>query len=90
MERITECQWIGPEQKGPLFRPTCCQPVVLGRAYCEEHLWRVYSKGTALRKRHKDIKRANATWDLESTINDIVQELVDEGEIEVGVEELKV
>ena len=87
MSEITECQWIG---NSPQLRPVCCKKVVAGRSYCEEHLWRVYSKGTALRKRHKDIKRANSVWDIENAFNEAVQELLDEGEIELGVEEIKV
>ena len=83
---IETCTWIG---NSPGLRPMCCNKVVAGRSYCEEHLWQVYNKGTALRKRHKDIKRANAAWDLESAFNEAVQELVDEG-MDLGVDELKV
>ena len=86
MNEIAECQWIG---NSPRLQPVCCNKVVPGRSYCEEHLWRVYSKGTALRKRHKDIKRANSVWDIENAFNEAVQELLDEGEIELGVEEIK-
>jgi hypothetical protein len=39
----------------------------------------MYQKGTALRKRKKDIKRAAAIWDLESEFNAAVEELINEG-----------
>ncbi len=44
------CQWVGPEQdphRAPL--QFCgCLPLWPGRSYCEEHVWRVYQKGTAV------------------------------------------
>jgi hypothetical protein len=44
------CQWISAEQdpqKGPVHY--CGQtPLWPGRSYCEEHVWRVYQKGTGL------------------------------------------
>ena len=44
------CQWVGPEQdpcRGPL--EFCGKtPLWPGRSYCEEHVWRVYQKGTAM------------------------------------------
>ena len=76
---MTTCTWIGPEQEGPVFRYTCTCPALPGRAYCEEHFERVYQVGSALRKRHKDIRRANAVWDLESELNRAVEELEAEG-----------
>jgi len=77
---ITECQWIG---NSPTLQPSCSCKVVPGRSYCEEHLWQVYQQGTAMRKRKKDIRRAEAYWNLESELHDIVSELVEEGEIEL-------
>ena len=77
--KILTCQWIGPEQLGPLYRMQCsCKPLE-GRAYCEEHFERVYQAGTALRKRKKDIRTANSVWDLESDMNAAVEELIEEG-----------
>ena len=43
----------------------------------------MYQKGTALRKRKKDIERAEAVWDIASMFNDVVAELESEGEIEL-------
>jgi len=70
--KITTCQWIGDSTE------PCSHPVVEGRSYCEEHLWLVYQKGTAVQRR-KDKKRAEAIWDLESEINRAVEELIAEG-----------
>jgi hypothetical protein len=73
------CQWIGPEQQGPVFKYTCLCARVLDRAYCEEHLWQVYQKGSNLRKRHKDLRVADNVHTLESLMNEAIAELEDEG-----------
>ena len=55
------CQWVGAEQdpaRGPLV--FCgCTPLWPGRNYCEEHVWRVYQKGTAqgVSRKNKVIER---------------------------------
>lgn len=77
---ITQCSWLGDS---PTMRPVCCNPVVEGRSYCEEHIWKVYQKGTALGKRKKDIKRAQAIWDIESEFNAAVEELINDGELDL-------
>ena len=45
------CQWMGPEVD-PLRdygRYKCCgQKVISGSAWCADHYWRVYRKGTAI------------------------------------------
>lgn len=75
----TECQWLGPEQEGPLYKPVCCRAVVAGRSYCADHLFKVYAEGTNLRRRHKDIRVANTVWDLEQAFQEAVEELEEEG-----------
>jgi hypothetical protein len=80
------CTYLGPEYDarkwlGP--SPYCAGPVVEGYSYCAEHVEQMYQKGTALRKRKKDIKRAEAVWDIASMFNDVVAELESEGEIEL-------
>lgn len=75
---ITECQWLGQEQEGPRYKPVCSCAVVLGRAYCEEHLWRVYQKGTAVHRR-KDVRTADSVHLWESLFNEAVEELENEG-----------
>jgi hypothetical protein len=52
---IRECQWIGPEQdprKGPVHY--CGAKTLEGKAYCGEHYWRVYQRGTALAGKKKE------------------------------------
>ena len=66
-----KCQWIG-EGEG------CTHQALEGRSYCAQHLERVYQTGTAVRRK-KDARRAAAVWDIESTLNEAVQELIDEG-----------
>lgn len=73
---IAECQWIG---NSPKMQPTCCRATVAGRSYCEEHLWKVYAKGTNLRKRHKDLRTVDSVRVWETLFDEAVQELEDEG-----------
>lgn len=70
------CTWIGTGQG---YQPICCKKSVLGKSYCEDHVFEVYQKGTARARRKKDERRANAAWDLESEFEAAVQELVEEG-----------
>jgi len=78
------CHWLGPEydsrrHMGPT--PYCgCKTLVPGTLYCTEHYPQMYQKGSALRKRHKDIRRAEAVWDIESLFHEAVAELEAEGE----------
>jgi hypothetical protein len=50
------CQWVGAEQdplRGPLV--FCgCTPLWPGRSYCEQHVWRVYQKGSAAGTKRKN------------------------------------
>jgi hypothetical protein len=55
------CQWVGPEQD-PLRAPLVycgCKTLWPGRSYCEEHVWRVYQKGTAqgMSRKNKAIEK---------------------------------
>jgi hypothetical protein len=53
------CQWIGPDQDPQkTHRVDYCGRVPLwpGRSYCEEHVWRVYQKGTGLNNR-REVRR---------------------------------
>ncbi len=67
----TNCQWIG-EGEG------CEHDTVPGRAYCEQHLWRVYEHGSANSRRHKDIRTAASVHTWESLFNEAVEELINE------------
>lgn len=79
---IKTCQWIDDDAT-----TASCHDLVMaeGKSYCEHHHWRVYEKGTALRKRHKDIRVANAIWDAENQLNAAAEIADDDG----GVEELR-
>jgi hypothetical protein len=69
---ITECTYLGEH-----IEP-CGGAVVPGRSYCEAHLWTVYKQGSAVTRR-KDTRTADAVWDLQSELNSIVEELIEEG-----------
>jgi CDGSH-type Zn-finger protein len=76
---MSGCQWIGPEQQGPIYKRLCSCGSLEGRSYCDGHLAQVYQVGTALYKRRKDIRRATAVWDISSDLNTVIQELEAEG-----------
>ncbi len=50
------CQWVGAEQdpqRGPL--QFCGRtPLWPGRSYCEDHVWQVYKKGSAVGQSRKN------------------------------------
>jgi hypothetical protein len=69
---IPKCQYIG-DGSG------CNHSALNGRAYCEEHLWTVYQKGSARARRKKDERVAAQVWDIENAMNEAVQELIEEG-----------
>ena len=52
---IKECQFIGADQDPLRDWPIkmCCRPVFPGRAYCEDHVWQVYKKGTSVGNKRK-------------------------------------
>lgn len=70
---VEQCTYLGEHT-----HCSCTEPVVPGRSYCESHLWIVYKQGTAVVRR-KDARVANAVWDLQSELNSIVEELIEEG-----------
>lgn len=47
---ICGCQWVGPEQDPHRAPLQFCGRVPLwpGRSYCEEHVWKIYQKGTSM------------------------------------------
>lgn len=69
----TQCQYLGNSTVC-----TCSAAVVAGRSYCEEHLYLVYKRGSAV-TRKKDIRTAQAVWDLEAELSEIIEELLEEG-----------
>ena len=74
-----QCTYLGAEYDARTSRispaPYCGCPTNGFSSYCEDHYPVVYKVGSGLRKRHADIRRANAVWDLESEFNAIVMEL---------------
>ena len=66
------CQWIGNGEG-------CIQESLEGRSYCEQHIWQVYQKGTALGKRKKDIRTVESVRTWETLFDEAVSELEDEG-----------
>ena len=86
--RSLGCQWLGPEYDPRVWyrdnpgqpTPYCgCKDLVGESVYCTEHYARMYAKGTALRKRKKDLRKVAAMQDLQQMILDIAEELEDEG-----------
>lgn len=74
---MTTCTYIGPNPHRHL--PTCTKPAVEARSYCAEHMAIVYQKGTARRKRHKEIRQVEDIRQWESLINEAVEQLESEG-----------
>lgn len=74
--RALGCQWIGPQKE---VRYCGSRDLVEGTCYCKDHWPKMRQPNTALAKRKKDIRRANAIWDWESEFNAAVQELESEG-----------
>lgn len=78
------CTYLGPDFDPQTWNyskpvPYCGKPVVPGKSYCHEHYPVVYNVGSALRKRHKDIRVKTSIEDLVQLIIDINEELEDEG-----------
>ena len=72
---MSNCQYIGEANAG-----VCCNKTAIkDKSYCEEHAAIVYQKGTALRKRHRDIKKAETIHFLSSLMNEAIAELEAEG-----------
>jgi len=77
------CTYLGPDYDARTHKgasPYCgCKALVPGTLYCAEHYERMYVKGSALRKRTKDIRRAEAVRSLISDFDAAVAELELEG-----------
>ena len=78
------CTYLGPEYDPRNARdeatPYCGCATNGHSSYCAEHYPVVYQVGSGLRKRHKDIRVAEAVHTLESLFHDVVAELEAEGE----------
>lgn len=69
---MSTCTWIGNGEG-------CTKHSIDGRSYCEDHVWRVYQKGTHLSKRKKDTRVAMTVHFWESLMNEAIEELEAEG-----------
>lgn len=76
---LTSCQWTGCP---------CSQPTLPGKSYCLEHYEVVYQKGTALRRRHKDLRTVDKVRIVEELMNEAIAELEAEGFDVYGAREL--
>lgn len=91
------CTYLGPSfdpQRHDYSQPVpyCANPSLPGKSYCAEHYPVVYNAGSALRKRHKDMRRADGLRQLISDLNHVVEELEAEGfdfDAPADVEELE-
>ena len=74
--RACGCQWLGDQT-------TECgsHDLVKDTVYCTTHYPMMHQKGSALRKRKKDIRVADQVLDLQSLFNEAVEELTNEGVI---------
>jgi hypothetical protein len=76
---------LGPDYDARTSRtspaPYCGCASTEHSSYCAEHYAIVYQAGTAHRKRHKDIRRAESVHTLESLFHEAVAELEAEGEL---------
>jgi len=77
------CTYLGPAYDARTHKgatPYCgLHDLVQGTLYCTQHYERMYQKGSALRKRHKDTRRADAVRQLVSDFNAVIEELENEG-----------
>ena len=85
LQHSKTCTYLGPEYDPRNGRdeatPYCGCASNGWSSYCDLHYPVVYSVGSGLRKRHKDIARANSVWTLESLFHEAVAELEAEGEL---------
>lgn len=71
---MTQCQWRGNGEG-------CGKQAVKDRSYCEDHVWLVYQKGTALGKRKKDLRTVDKVRVIDDLMNQAIQELEAEGHL---------
>ena len=64
---------------GSALHPCGSLDLVEGKLYCSDHYAVMYQKGSALRKRKKDTRRADAIRTLISDFDAVIAELESEG-----------
>jgi hypothetical protein len=83
-QHSSTCTYLGVDYDARTHRgpsPYCGSPTNGYSSYCEEHYPVVYAVGSGLRKRHKDIRVAEAVHTIESLFHEVVAELESEGEL---------
>lgn len=80
----TTCTYLGPDFDPRTWDyskpvPYCGCRALAGKNYCAEHYGIVYNAGSALRKRHKDMRKKQSIEDTVQMIIDIAEELEIEG-----------
>jgi len=66
----------------------CGCATVLGKSYCQEHIYLVYKQGTARAKRHKEIRTVDKVRIVEQLMHEAIAELEAEGFDVYGEREL--
>jgi len=80
-QEAKQCEWIEPY---PLDSTERCTAHAVPRGlYCTAHQMRGVQAGTALRRRHKDIRRANHIFELSSLFDEVVAEMIADGELDL-------
>jgi hypothetical protein len=78
----TGCQYLGTGTE------PCGALTLEGSSYCAEHHSLIYQKGTARRRRHKEIRTVDQVRIIEQLMNEAVAELEAEGFDVYGEREL--
>ena len=70
---LKKCQYIGTQQRLP---GSCINTDMHEHfSYCNEHWPLIYQEGSALKKRKKDIRVAENTWDIIAEFESVLQEI---------------
>jgi len=78
----TGCTYMGTALQA------CGCATVLGKSYCQEHIYLVYKQGTARAKRHKEIRTVDKVRIVEQLMHEAIAELEAEGFDVYGEREL--
>ena len=62
------CEWIGKGERCSLLN-------IEDRNYCETHIWKVYARGTKVRNRKKQERKAKLYSEIINDLNSIFAEL---------------
>lgn len=73
MSQEDGCQYIGPDQDPLIHWPIkyCGCKTLSGKAYCGEHYWTVYAKGTSVNGKRKEKA-------LEKEFEELIKEAINE------------